>query len=107
MTRRYSQPEASQENSVAKIRADKLLVELGLAPSRERAQALILAGRVLVGEQKVEKAGTTVDATAPVRVIGDELRYVSRGGLKLEAALRHWQIDVTGKTCLDVGASTG
>jgi len=92
---------------VGKIRADKLLVELGLAPSRERAQALILAGRVLVGEQKVEKPGTTVDATAPVRVIGDELRYVSRGGVKLEAALRHWKSDVTGKTCLDVGASTG
>ena len=90
-----------------KLRLDKLLVERGLAGSRERAQALILAGKVLVGEQKVEKAGASVRADAAVRLLGEDLKYVSRGGLKLEAALDHWRIDVTGKTCLDVGASTG
>ncbi len=68
-------------------RLDKLLVEQGLAPSRERAQALILAGRVLVNQQKVEKPGASVDDTALLRVLGEEQRYVSRGGLKLEAAL--------------------
>ena len=90
-----------------KMRLDKLLLERGLAASRERAQALILAGRVLIDEQKVEKAGANVDAGAAVRVLGDDLRYVSRGGLKLARALEHWRIDVRGKRCLDVGASTG
>jgi 23S rRNA (cytidine1920-2'-O)/16S rRNA (cytidine1409-2'-O)-methyltransferase len=90
-----------------KTRLDKFLVERGLVPSRERAQALILAGRVLVNEQKVEKPGANVAADAVVRLLGDDLRYVSRGGLKLEAALAHWQIELTGRTCADVGASTG
>lgn len=90
-----------------KTRLDKLLLERGLAASRERAQALILAGKVLVNGQKVEKAGTGVDAEAEIRLLGEELKYVSRGGLKLERALEHWQIDVDGKVCLDVGASTG
>jgi 23S rRNA (cytidine1920-2'-O)/16S rRNA (cytidine1409-2'-O)-methyltransferase len=90
-----------------KLRLDKLLVERGLAPSRERAQALVLAGKVLVNEQKVEKPGITVLADAALRLLGEDLRYVSRGGLKLEAALRHWNIDVQGLVCLDVGASTG
>jgi 23S rRNA (cytidine1920-2'-O)/16S rRNA (cytidine1409-2'-O)-methyltransferase len=90
-----------------KTRLDKFLVERGLAPSRERAQALILAGRVLVNEQKVEKPGAAIAEDATVRMLGDDLRYVSRGGLKLEAALSHWQIDVTGWVCADVGASTG
>lgn len=90
-----------------KIRLDKLLVERGLAPSRERAQALILAGRVLVDEQKMEKSGASVPAEAQVRILGDELRYVSRGGLKLERALEHWAIDLTHRGCMDVGASTG
>ncbi len=90
-----------------KVRIDKLLVERGLAPSRERAQAMILAGRVLVKEQKVEKAGATVESDAPIRLLGEDLRYVSRGGLKLEKALQHWHIDVSGRTCMDVGASTG
>jgi 23S rRNA (cytidine1920-2'-O)/16S rRNA (cytidine1409-2'-O)-methyltransferase len=90
-----------------KARLDKFLVERGLAPSRERAQALILAGRVLVNEQKVEKPGANVAADAVVRLLGEDLRYVSRGGLKLEAALGHWQIDLAGRTCADVGASTG
>jgi 23S rRNA (cytidine1920-2'-O)/16S rRNA (cytidine1409-2'-O)-methyltransferase len=90
-----------------KARLDKFLVERGLVPSRERAQALILAGRVLVNEQKVEKPGAAVAEDAAVRLLGDDLRYVSRGGLKLEAALAHWEIDLTGRVCADVGASTG
>src|ERR1700744_1308190 len=90
-----------------KVRLDKLLVDRGLAPTRERAQALILAGRGLVAEQKVEKPGHSVAADAPLRMLGDDLCYVSGGGLKLEAALRHWQIDLAGRFCLDIGASTG
>ncbi len=90
-----------------KVRLDKFLVERGLVPSRERAQALILAGRVLVNEQKVEKPGAAVAGDAMVRLLGDDLRYVSRGGLKLEAALQHWRIDLTARVCADVGASTG
>ena len=92
---------------VLKIRLDKLLVERGLAASRERAQALILAGKVLVDDQKLEKAGAQVIADATLRLLGEDLKYVSRGGLKLERALEHWQINVEGKVCLDVGASTG
>ncbi len=90
-----------------KERIDKVLVGRGLAPSRERAQALILAGKVLVNEQKVDKAGTRVESDAAVRLLGSELKYVSRGGLKLEKALEHWSIEVSGHVCLDVGASTG
>ena len=90
-----------------KLRLDKLLVDRGLVPSRQRAQALILAGRVLVNEQKIEKSGMQVEDSADIRLLGQDLRYVSRGGLKLEAALRHWQVDLPGKTCLDIGASTG
>ena len=88
-------------------RLDKLLLERRLAPSRERAQALILAGRVLVNEQKIEKAGANVEGDAMVRILGNDLPFVSRGGLKLARALQHWNIDVQGKTCLDIGASTG
>ena len=90
-----------------KVRLDKLLVERGLAASRERAQALILAGRVLVNEQKIEKSGAQIEDSADIRLLGQDLQYVSRGGLKLQAALQHWGIQVTGKTCLDIGASTG
>ena len=90
-----------------KLRIDKLLVERGLVPSRERAQALILAGRVLVDGQKVEKSGATVGDDVEIRLLGEDLKYVSRGGLKLEAALEHWKINLTGRACLDVGASTG
>jgi len=90
-----------------KVRIDKLLVERGLVPSRERAQALVLAGRVLVNGQKIEKAGAAVESDAELRLLGEDLRYVSRGGLKLEAALQHWSIDLTGRTCMDVGTSTG
>ena len=90
-----------------KTRLDKLLVNRGLTASRERAQAMILAGKVLVGEQKIEKAGALVGENAVVRLLGEDLRYVSRGGLKLERALDHWKLDVAGKNCLDIGASTG
>jgi 23S rRNA (cytidine1920-2'-O)/16S rRNA (cytidine1409-2'-O)-methyltransferase len=90
-----------------KIRLDKLLLERGLTTSRERAQSLIIAGHVLVGGQKIEKAGTSVDTEAEIRLLGEDLKYVGRGGLKLEKALEHWQINVAGKVCLDVGASTG
>jgi 23S rRNA (cytidine1920-2'-O)/16S rRNA (cytidine1409-2'-O)-methyltransferase len=90
-----------------KIRLDKLLVERGLAASRERAQALILAGKVLVNDQKLEKAGAQTPEDATLRLLGEDLKYVSRGGLKLERALEHWQINVAGKVGLDVGASTG
>jgi len=89
------------------MRLDKLIFERGLAASRERAQALILAGKVLVNEQKIEKPGTAVDARAEIRLLGPDLKYVSRGGGKLERALQHWKIDVRGRVCLDVGASTG
>jgi len=89
------------------VRLDKLLMDRALFPSQERAQAMILAGRVLVNEQKVTKAGAPVDVESAIRILGEDLRYVSRGGLKLEKALEHWRIDLTGRTCLDVGASTG
>lgn len=90
-----------------KLRLDKLLVERGLVPSRERAQALILAGKVLVNEQKIEKSGAAVASDVTLRLLGDDLQYVSRGGLKLARALDHWHINVNDLACLDVGASTG
>jgi 23S rRNA (cytidine1920-2'-O)/16S rRNA (cytidine1409-2'-O)-methyltransferase len=90
-----------------KTRLDKLLVDRGIAASRERAQSMILAGKVLVNEQKIEKAGASVEQDSALRLLGEDLRYVSRGGLKLEKALEHWQIDLAGKVCLDIGASTG
>jgi 23S rRNA (cytidine1920-2'-O)/16S rRNA (cytidine1409-2'-O)-methyltransferase len=90
-----------------KRRLDKLLVDRGLAASRERAQALILAGKVLVSDQKLDKAGAQVAEDAAIRLLSEDLKYVGRGGLKLERALEYWRIDVEGKICLDVGASTG
>src|SRR5579863_4555389 len=98
---------AGAMKAVAKVRVDLLLAERGLAPSLERARALILAGRVLVHEQKVDKPGTTVADDSPIRLLGEDAAYVSRGGLKLAAALEHWPIEVSGRGCLDVGASTG
>ena len=91
-------------------RIDKLLVERGLAPSRAKAQALVMAGVVLVGEQRVAKPSEAVGADAPIRIKGagdPAARYVGRGGVKLEAALREFGVDVSGLLCLDVGASTG
>jgi 23S rRNA (cytidine1920-2'-O)/16S rRNA (cytidine1409-2'-O)-methyltransferase len=91
-------------------RIDKLLVARGLAESRTRAQALVMAGVVLVYEQRVEKSSEMFETDAPIRVKGSDdpaSRYVGRGGLKLEAALREFQLEVTDGVCLDVGASTG
>ena len=91
-------------------RIDKLLVERGLADSRTKAQAMVMAGVVLVDEQRVEKPSHQFDTNSSIRIKGSDdptSRYVGRGGLKLEAALREFQIDVTGLDCLDVGASTG
>ncbi len=106
-----AQPEgkakAAHAQPNAKLRLDKLLVERGLAASRERAQALILAGRVLVADQKVDKPGAPVAAGVAIRLLGDDLRFVSRGGLKLEGALTTWSIGVVGLACADIGASTG
>ena len=90
-----------------KVRIDRLLVERGLVESRERAQALIVAGKILVDGQKKEKAGSLVPEEAEIRVLGGALPYVSRGGLKLEAALREFAVSVAGKAAIDVGASTG
>ena len=91
-------------------RIDKLLVERGLADSRTKAQAMVMAGVVLVDEQRVEKPSHQFDSNSSIRIKGGDdptARYVGRGGLKLEAALREFQIDVAGFNCLDVGASTG
>ena len=87
-------------------RIDQLLVARNLAESREKAQALLLAGEVLVNGQKVTKAGATVDETASIEVLA-RMPWVSRGGYKLQGALEHWGIDVTGRVCVDVGSSTG
>lgn len=92
---------------MAKVRLDKALVERGLVPSRERAASLILAGRVLVDEQKQTKAGFAMAEDAAIRILGEDMPYVSRGGLKLRGALDHWKIDLAGRLCVDIGASTG
>src|SRR5882724_170845 len=91
-------------------RIDKLLVERGLADSRTKAQAMVMAGSVLVNNQRIEKSSDLITANADIRIKGADdptARYVSRGGVKLEAALREFAIDVRGLECLDVGASTG
>jgi 23S rRNA (cytidine1920-2'-O)/16S rRNA (cytidine1409-2'-O)-methyltransferase len=94
-------------NKPGKVRLDKLLVERGLCESRARAQAVILAGEVVVGDHAVNKPGTLVDADASLRIKGESNPYVSRGGLKLRAALDSFAITVTATVCMDVGASTG
>ena len=90
-----------------KERLDVLLVKRNLAESREKAKALIMSGIVYVNGQKEDKAGTTFDETAPIEVRGNTLKYVSRGGLKLEKAMTHFGVELKGKICMDVGASTG
>src|SRR4030095_11679640 len=97
----------SQASQMKKERVDKVLLERGLADSRTRAQALILAGQVLIREQRVDKPGQLIDPTDEIRIKGETLRYASRGGLKLEAALREYKINRQDKNCIDVGASTG
>lgn len=90
-----------------KKRLDVLLVEQGLADSREKAKAIIMSGIVYVDNNKEDKAGTTFDETAKIEVRGNTLKYVSRGGLKLEKAMDHFGVELAGKVCMDVGASTG
>ena len=90
-----------------KERLDKLLHTKGLAQSREKAKRLILAGLVIVNEQKVDKVGTVVAEDAEIRILRQEHPYVGRGGVKLEKALQAFQIDPTGKIAIDIGASTG
>jgi 23S rRNA (cytidine1920-2'-O)/16S rRNA (cytidine1409-2'-O)-methyltransferase len=94
---------------VKRVRIDHLLVERGLAESRTRAQALVMAGAVVVGEARVDKPGALVDPAAPIRIKEDAApqKYVSRGALKLERALEAFPVDPRGKTCADLGASTG
>lgn len=92
---------------LAKQRLDKLMVERGLAPSREKAQALIMAGQVVVGDHAAEKAGQQVSAEVEIRVKGELMPYVSRGGLKLAKGLDAFGIQVTDRIAIDVGASTG
>lgn len=97
----------SAKKPARKQRADQLLVERGLAPSRERARALVLAGKVYVGERRIEKAGDTVALDAALTLRGEDLPYVSRGGVKLAGALDTFAVELRGLVCADFGASTG
>ena len=92
---------------MSKVRADVLLADKGLAPSRARAQALILAGKVFVGERRIEKSGETLDPSSEIEVREPDHPYVSRGGVKLQSALDVFRYDPTGKIVADFGASTG
>ncbi|WP_456433816.1 TlyA family RNA methyltransferase [Thermosulfuriphilus sp.] len=95
------------QGSSPRLRLDKLLVDRGLFESRQKAQAAIMAGQILVDGQIIDKPGTKIPLTADIKIRGPACPYVSRGGLKLEAALKAFGIPVSGKTALDVGASTG
>ncbi len=99
--------EPGSSNDVTRVRLDQIVVDRGLAPSRERARALILAGQVRVAGQPVTKAGAPTDADAPVELVAPDHPYVGRGGLKLAHALETFRIPVEGRECLDIGASTG
>ena len=94
-------------DKVKKVRLDNYLLEQGLFETRSRAQAAIMAGQVLVDELKIDKPGTPVKPEAKIRLLGDQLKYVSRGGLKLEKALQVFPVSVAGKVMADIGASTG
>jgi 23S rRNA (cytidine1920-2'-O)/16S rRNA (cytidine1409-2'-O)-methyltransferase len=110
LTRRYHaamNPPGARSPAPKRLRADLALVEQGLAPSREKARALILAGEVLAGDRPVDKAGDLVDADAELRLRSGPMPFVSRGGLKLAHALDTFGVDPRGLTALDVGASTG
>lgn len=100
-------PVAPAVKPAAKERLDILLVARGLAPSRQRAQALLLAGQVRVNGQPADKAGSRVSEEARIEIIGETLRFASRAGMKLEGALEDFRVIVAGKTCLDTGCSTG
>ncbi len=93
--------------SAMKERLDKLLVQQGLVASRERARALILAGKVIVDDHRVDKAGAQVQDDAKLRLKGEDIPYVSRGGLKLERAIEEFNVEIGGRIAIDVGASTG
>jgi 23S rRNA (cytidine1920-2'-O)/16S rRNA (cytidine1409-2'-O)-methyltransferase len=97
----------SSNTAVRRVRVDKLLVDRGLVSSRERARRLVMAGDVWIAQQRIDKPGTLVAVEAPLDVRGSDIPFVSRGGLKLAAALEHWHIDPTGLVAIDVGASTG
>lgn len=92
---------------MSKERLDVLLVNRGLAESREKAKAIIMSGNVYVEGQKEDKAGSTFVDTANIEVRGNTLKYVSRGGLKLEKAMENFDVTIEGKVCMDVGSSTG
>jgi 23S rRNA (cytidine1920-2'-O)/16S rRNA (cytidine1409-2'-O)-methyltransferase len=101
-------PSSFGKNTKAdKTRLDVLMVDRGLAPSRERAQAMLLAGNVCVNGQRMDKPGSRVAADSRLEITGEPLRYASRGGLKLEGALEDFSVSVKGRICLDVGSSTG
>lgn len=97
----------SRAGRVAKERVDLLLVQRGLADTRSKAQALVLAGQVVANDTRIDKPGSLVPVDAELRLKGETLPYVSRGGLKLAGALNTFQLDVTGARCADIGASTG
>lgn len=108
MSRRFSNSEPkTRTTKPGKERLDVLLVERGLAPSRQRAQALLLAGHVRVDGAKVDKAGTQVASDARIEIAGETLRYASRAGLKLEGALDDFALSPRDRVCIDVGSSTG
>ena len=90
-----------------KERLDVLLVKRNLAPSREKAKAMIMAGNVFVDNQREDKAGAVFEDSVAIEVHGNTLKYVSRGGLKLEKAMERFGLDLAGKVCMDIGASTG
>ena len=91
----------------SKERLDVLLVNRGLADSREKAKAIIMSGNVYVDGQKEDKAGSSFNETVNIEVRGNTLKYVSRGGLKLEKAMENFDVTIEGKICMDVGSSTG
>jgi 23S rRNA (cytidine1920-2'-O)/16S rRNA (cytidine1409-2'-O)-methyltransferase len=103
----YPKPGMYRIFMAGKERIDKLLVQRQLAGSRERARALILAGRVIVDDQTVDKVGSQVFTNAEIRLRGEDIPYVSRGGLKLAEALKRFEIEIDGRVAIDVGASTG
>ncbi len=90
-----------------KERLDVLLVKKGLASSREKAKAIIMSGNVFVNNEREDKAGQMFDENAPIEIHGNTLKYVSRGGLKLEKAMANFDVTIAGKVCMDIGASTG
>ena len=96
-----------KDGKIGKSRLDLLLMERGMAPSRQRAQAMLIAGQVKVNGATVTKAGSLVAADARIEVVGEQLRYASRGGLKLEGALKDFSVDARDKVCLDIGSSNG